>query len=346
MKPPFEIINPLKHPHWNDLVIASKDCSFFHSSNWARVLYESYGYEPVYFAIVEEGRLSTLIPLMDVRSFLTGRRGISLPFTDYCEPIIHDDSHLQAAMPVLAEHGRQAAWKYIELRGADCLTSVVPWFKFYYGHILSLRRSDRDILSGFRDSTKRNISKAEKHGVRVEISSAHEALEEFYRLNCMTRKLHGLPPQPFRFFKKIYDHIISQGLGMVALASYLGKCVAGAVFFNFGERAVYKYGASDRSRQELRGNNLVMWEAIRWYSGKGYDTLCFGRTEPDAAGLRQFKGGWGATERIIKYCRYDPGTERFMGDCSAAEEKNYALFSKLPVSISKIAGRILYRHVG
>jgi hypothetical protein len=89
-----------------------------------------------------------------------------------------------------------------------------------------------------------------------------------------------------------------------------------------------------------------MWEAIRWYSEKGYGTLCFGRTEPDATGLRQFKEGWGATERIIKYYRFDPGTNRFTGDCSAANEKFYAIFSKLPVSISKIAGQVLYRHVG
>jgi hypothetical protein len=192
MGPSLEVINPLEHEHWDDL-IGSSGGHVFHTSNWAKVLYESYGYQPVYLAIIDNGRLLTLIPLMDVQSFLTGRRGVSLPFTDYCEPIVHDNSHLQAAMNRLSELGKKAAWKYIELRGADCFTADVPCFQFYYGHILSLRRNDWEILSGLRDSTRRNIRKAEKLEVRVEMSSAREALEEFYRLNCMTRKLHGLP---------------------------------------------------------------------------------------------------------------------------------------------------------
>ena len=31
-----------------------------------------------------------LLPLMEVDSWLTGRRGISLPFTDECEPLYPD----------------------------------------------------------------------------------------------------------------------------------------------------------------------------------------------------------------------------------------------------------------
>jgi len=33
---------------------------------------------------------------------------------------------------------------------------------------------------------------------------------EYYRLHCLTRKRHGLPPQPTGFFQKIQEHIIAK----------------------------------------------------------------------------------------------------------------------------------------
>lgn len=61
------------------------------------------------------------------------------------------------------------------------------------------------------------------------------------------------------------------------LASFKGTIIAGAIYFHFGEKAVYKYGASDVKYQQLRPNNLVMWEAIRLYCQNGYKSFCFGR---------------------------------------------------------------------
>jgi len=50
---------------------------------------------------------------------------------------------------------------------------------------------------------------------------------------------------------------------MVVLASFDQENVAGAIYFHLGEKAVFKYGASDKKFQHLRANNLVMWEAIK-----------------------------------------------------------------------------------
>ena len=70
----IEIINPLNYPGWDELLLTNKNSSFFHTSFWARVLSESYGYEPLYFTAVDNKKLSVLIPLMAVKSFLTGKR--------------------------------------------------------------------------------------------------------------------------------------------------------------------------------------------------------------------------------------------------------------------------------
>lgn len=341
-----EIVNPLEQDDWNELVTSAPGYSFFHSANWAGVLHDSYGYKPVYSVSMDKGRLMALIPCMEIKSILTGKRGVTLPFTDCCEPLINDRTGFRAAMALLTEYGKRANWRHIEFRGGRYFPEEVPCSEYYMGHTLSLSGDEETVLSGFRQSTGRNIRKALKMGVQVEVSSTREALGEFCRLNCLTRKRHGLPPQPYYFFENIYRHVISKNLGTVVLASFNKRVIAGAVFFHLGARAFYKYGASDMSLQDLRANNLVMWEAMRWYMKRGCETLCFGRTEPDASGLRQYKAGWGAREQQIKYFRYNLEQERVLGDSSPVAERYYRIFHALPLPLSKIAGLALYRHVG
>ena len=90
---PISPIDPLEYPNWDDLLLTNDQSTFFHTSAWARVLHESYNYKPLYFTSIDDGKISVLIPIMEIRSFITGRRGVSLPFTDYCKPIVPDTNH-------------------------------------------------------------------------------------------------------------------------------------------------------------------------------------------------------------------------------------------------------------
>jgi hypothetical protein len=96
-----EIINPLEYPGWDDLLLSQHDHSIFHTTHWARILHESYGYTPLYFTLFRDGALSALIPVMEVNSWITGRRAVSLPFTDYCEPIMTENGIFPELMEAL-----------------------------------------------------------------------------------------------------------------------------------------------------------------------------------------------------------------------------------------------------
>jgi len=345
MKPDIQIINPTEYKGWDDLILSHPDYSFFHSSVWAKVLSESYHYTPLYMTVLNKNKLSALVPMMEVNSFLTKKRGVSLPFTDYCEPMISDGITFQVLLKFILDVGKERGWDYLELRSCKNL-SPFPSFA-YLGHNLDLTEGAEKAFSGFRDSAKRNIRKSGKVGVKVEMCATIESMKIFYHLNCMTRKRHGFPPQPYGFFRKVYDHIISHHLGFVVLASFQEKPIAGAIYFHFGERAVYKYGASNLHHQELRANNLVMWEAIKWYAQNGYKSFCFGRTEPENQGLIQFKSGWGPIEQQINYYRYDLKRCSFVsGSSKVAGFHNNKMFRNMPIPILKSIGSILYKHAG
>jgi len=287
-----------------------------------------------------------VLPLMEIKSFITGRRGVCLPFSDYCEPIIPGGVQFEEMLEFVTTYGRERGWKYIEIRGGQAFLKGQTPSDCYFGHTLDLEKGPEAIFSGFRESNKRNIRKAEREGVEVAILDSLDAVREFFRLNCITREHHGLPPQPFRLFRNIHEYVISKGSGFVALASYRGENIASAVFFHFGKKALYKYGASNLDYQHLRANNLVMWEGIKWYSTHGYESLSFGRTEPQNDGLRQFKKGWGAGEYSIKYYRYDLPQGAFVENQSTLDGRYSKLIRTMPGPMLKAIGALLYRHVG
>jgi hypothetical protein len=341
----IRIINPLEYPDWNKVLNSYPGASFFHTSTWAKILQMSYHYKPLYLTMGGNGKIA-ILPIMEVNSYLTGKRGVSLPFTDYCEPIVSNDDQFEEMFTYATDYGKKNGWRYVEIRGGQKFLDRNEPSECYFGHNLNLTEGLKKILSNLRDSTKRNIKKAEKEGVNCVIANSLNAVNEFYRLNCLTRRDHGLPPQPYYFFKNIYEEIISKHMGFVSLAKHKGTAIAGNVYFYLRENVMFKYGASDKIYHHLRPNNLVMWTAIKWCCEKGYKNLCFGKTETDNDGLRQYKSGWGTKEYDIKYFKYDFLKGSFIKEPQKISAFQHKIFNKLPIPISMTIGNLLYKHMG
>jgi lipid II:glycine glycyltransferase (peptidoglycan interpeptide bridge formation enzyme) len=215
----------------------------------------------------------------------------------------------------------------------------------YYGHKLDLTIGMGELFARLQSPVRRAIRKAEKSGLTVEASKTREAMLDFYRLHVWTRRRHGLPPQSLTFFLNIHEAIIKTGLGFIVLAQRETKPIAAAVFLHSGATALYKYGASDKGVQELRGNNLVMWEGIKRLTGKGLKTLHFGRTSVDNDGLRKFKLSWGTKEEIIEYFRFAFRPNMWVNRCRNASQFHNRLFRRLPLAVNRVAGTLIYPHL-
>ena len=341
----LHVCDPTTRETWDALLATSSESSFFHTRAWACVLRDAYRFVPKYFTAAEGPHLVALIPVFEASSVLTGTRGVSLPFTDYCQPITDGSVPLKEAFGSIVDYGRASGWNYVELRATGAVLPDEPPSCRFFGHVLDLTEGEKKTHSKLRSSTQRNIKKAVQEGVNVEFAGTLQSVEAFYRLNCMTRRDHGLPPQPFKFFACVHDHILSRGKGRVVLASHRGRVIAGCVYFHFGKKAIYKYGASDRRFQHLRANNLIMWEAIRHYQSEGYESFCFGRTELDNAGLRQFKQGWGPRESTITYYRYDLRKKAFSSHAPKLNGLHEKVFRLMPIPLLRMAGTLLYRHM-
>jgi hypothetical protein len=341
----IETIDPLKDGQWDIRLPNKPELTVFHSAGWAKVLHSSYGHLPLYLRINYQDSFGGLVPLMEVDSPFTGRRGVSLPFTDDCPALSSEFLSLNGLFQTAIEFGKSRKWKYIEFRGGDLGEPAINPSTCFYTHILHLDRNPEVLFSGFESSIRRAIRKAEKADVQTEISSSQESLRSYYLLHCQTRKKHGLPPQSFAFFRNIHEHLLSKGNGFVVLARIGGIPIAGSVFLHMRNKAIYKYGASDMRFQNLRPNNMVMWEAIKWCSENGFTSLNFGRTSTGNEGLRRYKLGYGTEEQTLRYYRFDYRQNSFATHKDQAEGWFNYLFRLMPLPVLRLAGQVLYRHL-
>lgn len=337
-------LDPLRLPGWDAEASELPGASFFHGSAWARALAGAYGFTPLYFARRTDGRLDSILPLMEVRSRLTGNRGVALPFTDECAPLCAGADGFGEIWAAVLAHGRKRGWRYVECRGGLPLFPEGVASMSYFGHKLDLRAGEARLLAGLDSSVRRSVKKAGQSGLSIEFSDSLAAVGDFYRLLRKTRKRHGLPPQPMAFFESIQRHILAPGKGVVVLARLGRQPVAGAVYFHFQKTVTYKFGASDEAFQHLRGNNLVMWEAIRHHARLGFETMDFGRTSMDNDGLRRFKLGWGAAERPVDYVRFNLRSGTFASSKDGTSGMHTRIFKLLPERLSGLIGALLYNH--
>jgi lipid II:glycine glycyltransferase (peptidoglycan interpeptide bridge formation enzyme) len=340
-----KLVNPVYDPEWDRLAISHPNYGFSHSAAWARVLSKTYGHEPVYLGCSRRGELAALIPMMEVRSPLTGRRGVCLPFTDFCGPLEFGEGASGFAMGKLTEVALERQWKYFELRGGRTFQPSTTPGCVFYGHALDLRRGTEDLFARFRSSVRRALRKAGRSGLGVQVTRNREAVLDFYRLHTQTRRRHGLPPQPLSFFLNIHDEIIKAGFGFVVMATKGSHPIAAAVFFHFGKNAVYKFCASDDRYQQFRGNNLVLWEGIRFLTQHGAETLHLGRTSRDNIGLRRFKLTWGTEEETIEYRKFSVAGGASVISRHCPSGLHDLVFGSLPLVVNRLAGSIIYPHL-
>jgi lipid II:glycine glycyltransferase (peptidoglycan interpeptide bridge formation enzyme) len=337
-------VDVLRDSRWDEEALQHPQATVFHTSDWAKILKDTYGHTPHYLRFARSEKVVALVPLVEVKSWLTGVRGVCLPFADYCEPLWFEPNLEQVVIEKLREVGRQRGWSHVEIRGSDQLSYPMRPAVTFCAHIMPLGGLET-LATSLSSPVRRAIRKATHSGLSTMVLRNSSGLRDYYRLHLQTRRRHGAPPQPYRFFENIHEALISRGAGFYVVGYLDQRPIAAAVFLHTGANALYKFGASDESVQHLRGNNLVMWEGIQTLSKLGCKTLHFGRTTLTNDGLRQFKRGFGPREFPLVYFRIDPETGGGLEARDRASGWQSKIFRALPVFANVKLGNLLYPHL-
>ena len=96
-------LSPLADPRWAQMLNSHSNASIFHSAGWLRALQTTYGYEPLAYTSAPPGTpLSNAVVFCRVNSWLTGKRLVSLPFSDHCEPLVDSVDQLPSRVQLFA----------------------------------------------------------------------------------------------------------------------------------------------------------------------------------------------------------------------------------------------------
>lgn len=302
----LRIIHPWEDERWDKFVNHHPHGSIFHLSNWAMIIQNTYRYKP-YYIIIENnsGEIEEGFPIFLVDNRLLGKKLISLPFTDYIPCLVNSEDNFAYIIEKVLEIYRREKCKSIEIRSK--ISDKRFWCSdvAYKTFLLCLKgKSPSQVWNNFHDSVKRGIKKAKRYRVKIVISYSLSGVRDFYSMNMVTRKKHGLFPQPYLFFFNLWKYIIQKGLGFVMIATIDDTPISSAIFLFYKDILFYKYGASYTEYLSYRPNNLIFWEVINWAFKNGIKYLDFGRTSFENEGLMRFKRHWGTKEMDLPYYYY------------------------------------------
>jgi hypothetical protein len=298
---------------------------------------------------------------MEVANPMVRRRGVGLPFTDSCPPLLTGgeapiewstflDSIPGGSQGVGARllssarlMAAQRRWQRIEFR-PDAKNQREPEASIrFLNHRVQLFSTDDEQRSHCAASTRRTLRQAQQSELKVTVGQDIALVRAYYELHCRTRKRQGGPPQPFKFFSGLRQFLLERNLGFVVLTTLKERPVAGAIFLHFGCRALYKFGASDRDNQQLRPNQLTLWTGLRHAAQLGCTVLDLGRTSTQNAGLAQFKRGWGALESQLAYHCFDLQTSTRVALDDRTGGWQAWWFKNLPGWVGRWVGQMAYR---
>jgi hypothetical protein len=158
----------------------------------------------------------------------------------------------------------------------------------------------------------------------------------------MTRRRHGVPPQPLVWFQNLVRCLGDSVT--IRLASKSGQPVAAMMTLTFRETMVYKYGCSNPVHHHLGGMPFLFWQAIEEAKHAGMREMDLGRSDLDQPGLIAFKDRLGATRSTLTYYGR-PGIGAPVIDGWKRHTARW-LCAHVPDFAWTMAGRAVYRHLG
>lgn len=344
-------LDPIRDSRWVRFVGNHFQASVFHTVAWLQALQKTYKYQPVVFTTSPPGEeLKNGIVFCRVESWLTGRRMVSLPFSDHCEPMCDSSQDAEVLLRSIRSIMNIQKWKYVEVRTVNPdfaeigdRTGFVPCATHFL-HTLDLRPDLSEIFHGLdKDSVQRRIQRAERAGLIEKCGRSDDLLEDFYQLFVMTRGRQHVPPSPRAWFGNLIDCL---GNALEFRVAYKRETpVAAILTLRFKDIIYYKYGCSDSRFNRFAATPWLFWRAITSAKSDGAHQFDLGRTEQDNLGLLKFKNHWVPQPQQLTYWRYPnaPPIDS-AGDWKWKMAKS--AFSRLPDRCLALAGRLLYRHIG
>lgn len=328
---------------WHDYVEGHPASTIFHHRAWIELLIEQYRFPLHILAVKEAGQVVAAAPWLETRKPWGARKLVCLPFTD-CMRVLADDDRALARFHEGLRGEPFGDYRSVVLR-TDRPLGDDPRPSNWVRHEIATDRPLDEIVAGYSSNVRQNTRKAQRNQLRFQRRTDPDAMQTFYHLHLLTRRKHGVPIQPRRFFARLYDRLIRPGLGFVGVVSKDDRPLTASVFLVYNGAMIYKYGASDARALPYRPNELMFSNAIRMATQEGCVRLDFGRSSKRDEGLCRFKRKWGTVESGVYHEHFlgQPGVSTSPGD-SLPHRLGTLFIRRSPPIVCRMLGEVLYKY--
>lgn len=156
--------------------------------------------------------------------------------------------------------------------------------------IRSLEIDDEAIFQSFEKKVRKNVRKAERSGLRVEIDEHGARIDDFLSIYSGTMERRNAT-NSYRFPRTFFESIHDKLSGHFAYAYVLlDNTIISTELLLVSELTVYSFlGGTDGNFFEVRPNDLLKHEVIRWARSKGKTSYVLGGGALPNDGIERYK---------------------------------------------------------
>ncbi len=339
MTPVVSVADERDRDDWDGFVTSRSCASGYHLWAWSGVFRRAFRHEPVYLIARDEGRVTGVLPLVYMRSFLFGRALTSLPFLNYGGIVADNAEAREALVRVAAMIAQTHRCRHVELRHTIRQCPDLPSRQHKVAMHLTLTDG---LWDGFDRKVRNQIRKAEKAGL-VGVDGGAALLGEFYHVFARNMRDLGTPVQARRFFEEVAATFPDRV--RVHAVRLDGVPVAASITYRSGDVIEVPWASSIRDYNALCPNHALYWQMIRTAAADGCRIFDFGRSTP-GEGTFKFKEQWGAVPLPLHWeYRLLSGGVPDHGPRNPKFRLAIETWKKLPLSVATFAGPWICRAI-
>ncbi len=294
---------------WDRFVDTHPEGRFSHLTRYQKVIEKTYALKGFSIGLFTDNRLRGIFPSVLVSSFLSKKKLVSMPFSDYGGMLLAADLELPA------DRLESVLNSLLEKSGAECIEIRGP-YRFggvaYNRSLLEYKDCSYATIElenpalmerKVRRNVRADLRKAYSGSLMARVDSSEEAIRTiFFPLYLKAMKKFGTPPHSIDFFCNMKSIMGERIILISALCN--DRPVAVVLAVKSSSRLHGCYIASDVNYIHMRPNHLTIWELIKWGYNNNCNILDFGVARYE--GQKRFKAAWGSVFKDYNYYFYPP----------------------------------------
>jgi FemAB-related protein (PEP-CTERM system-associated) len=330
-------------PAWDAFVDASPSGTFFHRAAWAKVIHTAFGHKTHYVFTEQDGAITGVLPLAQVRTMLFGNTLISVPFCVYGGPLAADGESAAALEAHAATLLRRTGASAVEFRHREPVDG--DWMErpdLYVTFRKAIEASDDKNMKAIPRKQRAMVRKGIQNGLS---SVSNRETGPLHRIYAESVRNLGTPV----FGRRYFDILLAAFPDCSDVVTILDadQPIASVMNFYFGNEVLPYYGGGAFAARSRAGYDFMYWEVMRRAAARGSRLFDFGRSKL-GTGAYSFKHNWGFEPEKLYY-RYKLAPGASIPDHNPLNPK-YRLFiqawKRLPIPLANVLGPPIVRGLG